>query len=80
MFDRKYSATVLATRQEVTLSTVFEYPPIPIRSMDWSCVDDDTYDASFEGSDESGDQWKSSPVGRGATEQEAIQDLLEQLS
>lgn len=47
--------------------------------MDWVAWDDDTYDASFEGSDESGDHWKSSPMGYGATEQEAIDDLLEQL-
>lgn len=40
--------------------------PIPNRSMDWSAIDDDTYDLG-------------SPTGWGATEQEAIADLLEQL-
>lgn len=76
----KAPASILATRQEVLLSTCFEYPPIPIRSMDWSCIDDNTYDCNYEGEDENGSRWKSSPVGRGASEQEAIQDLLEQLS
>lgn len=45
--------------------TNFVFPPIPVRSMDWSAVDNDTYDY---------DQ----PIGWGATEQEAIADLLEQ--
>lgn len=54
-------------------------PPIPIRTMDWIAWDDDSYDASFEGSDESGDHWNSSPLGQGATEQEAIDDLLAQI-
>lgn len=43
------------------------FPPIPVRTMDWSAVDDDTYDGS-------------GPIGWGETEQEAIDDLLEQLS
>lgn len=43
------------------------YPPIPMRQFDWSAVDGDTYDGS-------------GPVGTGATEQEAIADLLEQVS
>ena len=36
------------------IKTNFDYPPIPTRSMDWSAWDDDTYDASYEGEDESG--------------------------
>jgi hypothetical protein len=43
--------------------TEFVYPPIPIRRYDWNAV--------REGYDE-GD-----PVGWGATEQEAINELLE---
>ena len=39
------------------------YPPIPIRECDWCAWDDD------KGPD-------CSPVGYGATEQEAINDLL----
>ena len=45
--------------------TSYDYPPIPIRSCDWSAVTDDY---------EPGD-----PIGRGATEQEAIDDLKEQI-
>ena len=42
--------------------TVHTYPPIPIRSCDWH--------AWYDGYEESG------PVGEGATEQAAIDDLL----
>lgn len=45
--------------------TEFVYPPIPIRSFDWSAVTD-----NYEGGD---------PIGRGATEQEAIADLTTQI-
>lgn len=41
--------------------TEFVNPPIPVRSMDWQAV--------YEGYDD-GD-----PIGSGATEQEAIDDL-----
>ena len=41
--------------------------PIPTNKFDWSAVDDDTYDGS-------------GPVGYGATEDEAIRDLMEQLN
>jgi hypothetical protein len=53
----------------ITVRTNNELPPIPIRQFDWSAIDDDTYD----GTDDS-----HCPIGRGATEQEAIDDLLEQ--
>lgn len=46
--------------------TDFVYPPIPIRKFDWSAIDGDTYDG------------EGCPVGYGATEQEAIDDLLSQ--
>lgn len=45
-------------------------PPIPDRSCDWSAVDDETY----EGSEES-----NCPIGRGATERDAINDLVQQM-
>jgi hypothetical protein len=54
----------------VRIRTNHDYPPIPVRQFDWSAIDDDTYD----GADDS-----SCPVGHGATEQEAIDDLLEQI-
>jgi len=47
--------------------TNFDYPPIPIRQFDWSAIDDDTYDG------------EGCPIGHGATEQEAIDDLLDQI-
>lgn len=49
------------------IRTSFDYPPIPLRQFDWSAVDDDTYDG------------EGCPIGHGATEQEAINDLLEQI-
>jgi len=51
----------------IKVRTNFEYPPIPYRGADWSAVDDSTYDG--EGCE----------IGRGATEQAAIDDLLEQI-
>ena len=51
----------------IKVRTSFDYPPIPVRGVDWSAVDDSTYDG--EGCE----------IGRGATEQEAIDDLLEQI-
>jgi len=44
------------------------YPPIPIRKFDWSAIDDRRYGGE-----------PSDPVGWGATEQEAIDDLLDQI-
>ena len=74
------AVSLLATRQVINVSVCFDYPPIPIRSMDWSAVDDDTYDCSYDGEDETGHHWtSSSPVGHGETQAEAIKDLLEQL-
>lgn len=40
-------------------------PPIPVRCFDWEAVTDD-YD-------------EGEPIGRGATEQEAIDDLIWQI-
>jgi len=48
------------------LVTSYECPPIPYRGADWAAWDDRL------GAD-------SSPIGRGATEQEAIADLMEQM-
>ena len=57
------------------IKTHFDYPPIPVRSFDWSAVDDDTYDVDC---DEDG-FFSTSPIGRGATEAEAVADLLDQI-
>jgi hypothetical protein len=53
----------------------FEHPPIPDRSSDWSAVDDDTYDVDCD----EGGYFSHCPIGRGATAEEALADLLEQL-
>lgn len=50
----------------MNIKTTYEYPPIPIRDMDWSAIDKDTYD-------------EGAPIGRGRTEAEAIIDLIEQI-
>jgi hypothetical protein len=47
------------------IRTEFVYPPIPIRTFDWSAVTDD-----YE---------PGQPIGYGTTEQEAVSDLLDQL-
>ncbi len=47
--------------------THFDYPPIPIRDFDWSAIDDDTYDG------------EGCPIGRGPTEDAAIEDLLDKI-
>lgn len=49
--------------------TTHVYPPIPIRSFDWSAHFD-----GYDGAPDAGFQ----PIGSGATEQEAIDDLFEQ--
>jgi len=62
------------------VKTTYWPKPIPSRRFDWSAIDDETYDASYEGEYESGHHWESSPQGFGATEQEAITHLLEQIN
>jgi hypothetical protein len=59
----------------VKVRTTFEFPPIPVRDCDWSAVDDDTYDCDC---DQDG-FFTNCPIGRGTTEQEAIDDLLDQM-
>ena len=50
------------------IRTDFWMKPIPLRHFDWSAVDDDSYDGH------------GSPIGHGATEAEAIKDLMYQLA
>ncbi len=52
------------------IRTSHDYPPIPTRDMDWSAIDEDTYDGAED---------SHCPMGHGATEAEAIADLKEQL-
>lgn len=49
------------------ITTSFDYPPIPIRNYDWSAIDSNAYDG------------EGSLIGHGATEQDAIADLLGQM-
>ena len=58
----------------LVIHTTHEQPPIPIRDFDWSAVTDD-YDCDC---DQDG-FFSTDPVGHGRTEQDAINDLLEQL-
>ncbi len=46
-----------------TINTSYDHPPIPIRNMDWSAW--------------LGDMDIGVPIGRGATEREAIEDLFQ---
>ena len=52
----------------VRVATSHDYPPIPDRNHDWSAIDYDTYDG------------EGCPIGRGPTENDAIADLIEQLT
>jgi hypothetical protein len=57
-----------AAHDGVRISTDYSFPPIPIRQFDWCAYDDNTYDGP------------GSILGHGRTEQEAIDDLTQQLS
>lgn len=52
---------------ELVIITNHDYPPIPIRSFDWSAHLDE-----YDGAPDAG--WQ--PVGHGTTEREAIENLL----
>jgi hypothetical protein len=58
----------------VKIITHFVYPPIPVRNMDWQAVTDN-YDCDC---DQDG-YFSRDPMGHGATEQEAIADLMAQI-
>ena len=62
-------------RKIANMKIVTEYytPPIPLRTMDWSAWDEDTYD----GADDAGPRARL--IGYGATEAEAIADLIAQI-
>jgi len=49
----------------MNINTTYENPPIPMRNLDWSA-----YAEGYEPGD---------ALGHGATEDEAIKDLLDQL-
>ena len=54
-------------QKTIRVRTHYEHPPIPLRDMDWTAIDDRTFDGP------------GCVIGYGATEQEAIDDLVEQL-
>lgn len=54
----------------MAIKTDYWQKPIPSRNFDWSAIDDSTYDSAPDSS-------TRNQVGYGATEQEAIADLLE---
>lgn len=51
------------------IATTFIHPPIPDRSFDWEAIHPDTYDGAP-------DSKTRGHIGYGATEAEAIADLL----
>ena len=53
----------------MTIVTRYDPPPIPVRKFDWIAFDQDTYDPE-----------SLCPIGRGATEADAIADFLEQIN
>ena len=54
----------LAWMKRHGIRTNFDFPPIPVRGVDWSAVRD-----GYE---------PGEPIGRGSTEADAVQDLIEQ--
>ena len=66
---------IIATQEEIDLYVSYIFPPIPTRSFDWGATDRNTYDADWDG-----DRYVSkSAQGFGATEMDAINDLIDQL-
>lgn len=56
----------------VRVRTAYGPTPGPFRQFDWSAADDGTYDGAEDSSNRH-------QIGWGATEQEAIADLMEQI-
>ncbi len=68
------SHTLMVGGDIVRAHTSFDHPPIPVRDFDWSAVTDD-YDADCD----LDGFFSAHPVGRGATEADALADLKSQL-
>jgi len=66
LLDGDIRALIAHLKQEKVLVTNHDFPPIPLRDMDWSAVTD-----GYE---------PGCPIGRGPTEEEAVADLIEQLT
>lgn len=54
----------------MNIVTTYDPKPIATPFHDWSAIDQDTYDGAEE---------CNCPIGRGTTEREAINDLVDQL-
>lgn len=65
----------MATNTQVKIVTHYDPKPIPSRNMDWTAVTDN-YDCDC---DQDG-YFSTDPMGFGATEQEAIEDLQEMIA
>jgi hypothetical protein len=48
----------------------YDFPPIPIRDLDYSAIDDDTYDGAED---------SHCPIGTGATPEAALAELFEKI-
>jgi hypothetical protein len=67
MTDWLTLASNICRPREEKIVTRHDPKPIPTNRFDWSAIDDNTYDGP------------GCPVGYGATEAEAIADLLDQI-
>lgn len=56
----------ICQQRRLLVVTNYDYPPIPIRTMDWSAVTDD-YEPGH-------------PIGHGPTEADAVMDLFIQIA
>lgn len=56
--------------------TYYDPPPVPFRHSDWVAITDN-YDADWQGEEDG--YVSHSPIGHGATEAEALADLMEQI-
>jgi hypothetical protein len=60
----------------VRIKVSCDCPPIPFRNFDYSAIDDNSFDADWDG-----DHYVTScPIGHGATASEAVIDFIEQLA
>lgn len=68
--NTRLALSVRAVKLGLKVRADYVFPPISDRSMDWAAIDDNSYDGAED---------SHCPVGRGATELEAIEDLLTQI-
>ena len=61
----------MTKQQKINIQTDYDPKPIPIRRFDWEAVDYDTLISS--------DNAYDSVTGFGATKEEAVADLMEQI-